>query len=524
MLTLRQYQREAVDAVCGQAAKGNTRSLVVLPTGTGKTVVFGALAMRAQRRTLVLAHREELLEQAKDKIGMVWPEAEVGIVQGQRNEAHARDVVVASVPTLSSPRRLAAIGKFGLVVVDEAHHSVSSTWQRALEAVGVFERDGPICCGVTATPGRMDERGLGRVYQTIAYERSIPWMMARGYLSDMRALLFHTKISLDGVKISKSGDFDPAGLALVLNTANCNELIVESFLEHGSGRRGIAFTATVQHAADLADAFTRNGVPAAYVAGSSSKSERRGVLSAFRAGRVRIVCNAAVLTEGFDDPAVSAVLLARPTRSPGLYLQMIGRGLRIDPRKRDCLLFDYVHACQRHRVAGLPCLVGEKDHERAVEQIGLGESVVEALKRERGERIGLPLGDEVVVEEIGNVIARSSLHWEPRGKNLWLSVGDGDSIVLSAISDDLYEVGLSGRRGWRLLADRPLDIGFATGVAEDYVREHGLSWTAKDAPWRGKPVSDKQRETLARFGVGEVPATRGEANDLISQLIAGVRT
>ncbi len=524
-LRLRSYQQEAVDQVRSAIRAGCRRPLVTLPTGAGKTLVFGAFAREEAQesggRCLILAHREELLDQAHQKLGLVWPEAQVGVVQGSRAEYGARDVVVASIATLARPGRLAQLGQVDRVVCDEAHHVVAGTWRGVLHDLGVFGTHGPPCVGVTATPGRADLRGLGAVFQRIVYERSILWMMMRGYLCDLRTLVVRTDVSVDSVRIGHDGDFDAGALGSVLNTANRNALIVQTYREHCRGRKALAFVATVKHAEDLAATFRASGVAAEAVSGQSTSGVRHRVIGDFRAGRLQVLCNAAVLTEGYDDASVAAILLARPTRSAGLYTQMVGRGLRPHPRKSDCLLVDYADASRHHSLAGLPSLwptgAGKEGGRPPIVVPGKGESVMDALVASgRLQELGLPLGVDVRVQDVGSLVAQSRFRWRSIGNDLVLALGGGRYVELrQEARSDLYAVGLVADRQWRPLADRPLDIGFAEGVAEDYVREHGLTWNQRDASWRQLPASDRQKQFLENRGLA-VPATRGEADDAIS--------
>lgn len=520
---LRPYQQEAIERVGAEFIGGKRRLLVVLPTGAGKTIVFGALSHGMGVRTLVLAHREELLEQAAEKIHLVWPEADIGVVQGKRDGSGARDVVIASVATLVQERRRERLGRFGLVVADEAHHATSATWRNVLHHVGVFDPGGPVCVGVTATPSRADRSGLNAVFEKIAFERSIPWMMLRGYLAHARAIAVKTGVNLDHVRIGEDGDFDSGQLGSVLNTANRNHLIARTFHDRARDRKAIVFVATVKHAMDLADAFRTAGFRAAAVSGAMPATERRQVIADFRAGRLQVVANAAILTEGFDDPAVSAIGMARPTRSTSLYLQMLGRGLRPHPRKRDCLLVDFADNTSRHKIADLPTLFG-KPAEVAMAMDGkapLPPTLVDAIVASGDtETLGLPVGTDLRVHDLGSLIDSSAFLWRSRGDDLLLTVGDHKHIALRPAEpgSELYNVALIQDAHWYPLADRPLDIGFAQGVAEDWVREHPEArWARKDAGWRRMPVTVKQRQLLEGLGV-TVPATRGEASDLISSL------
>ena len=284
MLAMRDYQRAAVEAVERELRQGVTRQLIVLPTGCGKTVVFCHIARRRRGRALILAHRTELLDQAEEKLRLIWPEARVGRIQAEREQMAGCDVVVASVPTLSRPARLARLrASFSTVVVDEAHHTAAESYRRILEAL-VDGQPGVLLLGVTATPDRADGKPLGPVFQKIVYQRTLLQMIAAGYLCDLRARRIYTHVSLDDVHV-RAGDFDTRQLASVLNTSNRNELIVESYLRFGEDRKAILFAADVGHAQALADLFRRRGVPSAAVSERTPARQRRALLHAFRRGQ-----------------------------------------------------------------------------------------------------------------------------------------------------------------------------------------------------------------------------------------------
>ncbi|MDP9375282.1 MAG: DEAD/DEAH box helicase family protein, partial [Chloroflexota bacterium] len=215
-IALRDYQREALDAVRAAPAAGVTRPLVVLPTGTGKTVIFAMLARELGARTLILAHRDELLQQAADKLRMVDPAAAVGLVKAERDE-HRAPIVVASVQTLAHARRLARVRPdFGLVVVDEAHHVVSASYRTILRHVGAFDAGGPLTVGVTATPDRGDGVGLGAVFQRVVYERDLLAMIRAGYLCDPRGIQVGLAADFRALKVRGGDVADEASARLLL--------------------------------------------------------------------------------------------------------------------------------------------------------------------------------------------------------------------------------------------------------------------------------------------------------------------
>ncbi|MBC7324096.1 MAG: DEAD/DEAH box helicase family protein, partial [Moorella sp. (in: Bacteria)] len=200
MITLRDYQQDAVQAVLQAKGKGITRPLVALPTGTGKTIVFAALARELNARTLILAHRDELIRQAADKVSMVWPEAEIGVIKAEENEKN-KQVVVASVQTLARPARLEQVARedFTLCVVDEAHHAPALSYRRIMDYLlfldGEPER---LLLGVTATARRGDNVGLGNVFEDVVFQASILTMVRAGYLSDIRGIRVSTNADLSG--------------------------------------------------------------------------------------------------------------------------------------------------------------------------------------------------------------------------------------------------------------------------------------------------------------------------------------
>jgi len=359
---LRPYQREAIDAVLGARRAGVRRMLVCLPTGAGKTVIFSHLAQLAKRQVLVLAHREELLGQACDKLRHALGDADVVALErgDERAPAHAK-VVVASIRSLHEERLARVIGgrELGLVIYDECHHAAAEDNLRVLRQVGVFEPNfSGTLLGFTATTARGDGKGLDTVFERIVYSRSLPELIADGYLAPLRG--FRISTSADLTRLSTAGvDFREEELSEAVDIEQRNALVARSIQELARDRRTIAFCVTVNHARNLSRALNLLGVPAGIVHGGMSRELRAEVLADFRAGRIHVLANVAVLTEGFDDPGVSCVAMARPTRSEGLYAQCVGRGTRLFEGKQDCLILDFVDLstlslCTLPSLFGLP--------------------------------------------------------------------------------------------------------------------------------------------------------------------------
>ncbi|MEQ9318222.1 MAG: DEAD/DEAH box helicase, partial [Polyangiaceae bacterium] len=360
MIELRPYQRQAIARVIGARKAGVKRQVICLPTGAGKTVIFSELARLANRPVLVIAHRRELVEQAREKIARALGDASVVAVEQGAQTAHDEaKVVVASVRSLREERlaRLMADRRFGLIVYDECHHAPAEDNRRVLRSLGAFDDawDGTLL-GFTATTQRGDGVGLNDVFDAIVFKKGIAEMVTDGYLAPLRGYRITTAADLVSVTAGK-GDFVIDELAEVVDVESRNALVARSLQELARDRRSVVFCVNVRHARHLARALNAIGVPTGIVHGAMKLDKRAETLADFRSGKLAAVTNVGVLTEGFDDPGVSCIAMARPTRSDGLYAQCVGRGTRLSPGKRDCLVLDFVDLSERSLIT-LPTLVG----------------------------------------------------------------------------------------------------------------------------------------------------------------------
>jgi superfamily II DNA or RNA helicase len=345
---LRPYQGEAVRCCFGLWEKRVLNLLLVAAVGAGKTII-AAMIMKLHlrspnKRVLFLAHREELLEQTVEKLAMIDDQIVAGIEQGRNVcPAHAK-VMVASIATVKNIERLARwcpLKDISLVLVDECHHSTAVTYADLLHEISAQNPNRHLL-GITATPIRMDGENLSILYERLAFRIDMPQLIDAGYLCPIRGLTVRTNASIAGVPLTAEGDYDPDKLAEAIDTEARNRVIVQSYLQRGESRPAIVFVANVRHAEHLAAEFRKQGITAQAVFGKQKKAERRQVIDDYRQGRLRILTNCQTLNEGFDAPHTSCVVLGRPTRSPVTFPQQIGRGLRIDPSKRDCLVIDLV--------------------------------------------------------------------------------------------------------------------------------------------------------------------------------------
>ena len=359
-VTLRPYQREAIEAVLAARRDGVRRMIVCLPTGAGKTVIFSELARLARRQVLVLAHREELLGQARSKLEIAMDgEHVVSIERGAERASADAKVLVCSIRSLHEERlaRVLQGRDIGLIIYDECHHAAADDNMRVLRQLGAFEEgwNGTLL-GFTATTARGDGKGLNKAFEQIVYTRHLHEMIEDGYLAPLRG--FRISTSADLTRLTPgSQDFREEELAEAVDIEERNALVARSIQELARDRRTIAFCVTVNHARNLCHALNALGVPAGIVHGEMHMEKRAKALDDFRSGRVQVLTNVAVLTEGFDDPGTSCIAMARPTRSEGLYAQCVGRGTRLHPGKKDCLILDFVDLSTLS-LCSLPSLFG----------------------------------------------------------------------------------------------------------------------------------------------------------------------
>jgi superfamily II DNA or RNA helicase len=534
-ITLRDYQRECVSLVLDayrrfRAGQLEERfQLVVLPTGSGKTVIFSSvihtLAREHGLNALIIAHRDELLDQAAEKYRMVRPDAVIGKV-GSGLHQYGGEVTVASIATISRPehlKRLRAIG-YGLIIIDEAHHSAAAGYQRVLNALPES-----FVLGVTATPMRLDGKPILQASRKPLYQRTIRDMIEAGYLADIQAIAIRTEVSLDEVR-TLAGDYNERELDDAVNTPERNRRIVAAYLEHTEGKRAVAFCVTVRHAEALAYAFNDQGVPAALIAGDTPLDERKRLYAAFQRGEIKVLTNCMVLTEGWDSPLAEVAILARPTQSQALYIQMAGRVLRPAPTKKHAIFLDITDNSKRlrlqpqnvHRALG----VRLRHHESLLEAVEREER--EKSEREAEEKRALirKLNERRTSDQFVDPFALPD--WQERDNGLFVIEVGAQKHRLALVpckgdgKDGLYEVWARLAptfKAQRWAAATPLD--WAMQYAEK--RAHELLATPgavrlydKEAPWRARPISEGQQKMLRwyRIPVRE-GMTQGEASDLI---------
>jgi len=386
-LRLRPYQEEARQAVESEWEKGNSRTLLVLPTGCGKTIVFAKITedcVRSGARVLILAHRGELLDQAADKIKKTTG-LQCAVEKAEESCLYSwYRVTVGSVQTLMREKRLNQFdpGYFDTIIIDEAHHCISDSYQRILHHFS-----GANVLGVTATPDRGDMRNLGQVFESLAYEYTLPKAIKEGYLSPIKALTIPLKMDLSGVGV-QSGDFKVGDLGTALDPYLYQ--IAEEMAKYCRERKTVVFLPLVKTSQKFRDILNERGFSAAEVNGESA--DRAQILADFDSGKYNVLCNSMLLTEGWDCPSVDCIVVLRPTKVRSLYCQMVGRGTRLCDGKDHLLLLDFLWHTERHELCHPASLICETE--------GVAQQMTKNLEDSAGYPVDIEEAEEQASSDV----------------------------------------------------------------------------------------------------------------------------
>ena len=537
-IRLRDYQRQFVDAIHQAWSEGMQRPAVVAPTGSGKTCVLSALVdevlKQRSQRVAILVHRDELADQALDKLRQYAPHIDTGKVKAASDEAD-KPVVVASVQTLARParmRRFLDAGGANVVIADECHHYASKTYRQVLEQLGCFDSaSGTRAVGFTATLARGDGVGLGDIWEDVVATRSLPWMIEHGYLVRPEGISVRIPdLDLRSVRRS-AGDYQVGQLGAAVEQSSLAQVLPKVYAEHAADRQGIVFTPTVAVAAQVSASMCAAGINCAVVSGQTPREERLRIYEAFRTGAVQVLANAQVLSEGFDAPWASCVVMARPTQSQPTYAQMIGRVLRTWPGKSDALVLDLVGASEDNRLRTLidldPTLFPQTQLCRVCERTPC-KCPCGRCGEMRPCRCPVQ-GCEERLRGTGQVVdlfAASSQSWlTTRRGVMFIPVGDGEVLLWpSKAESGLWDVAHAPKQGkWQRL-HTGLPLGSAMAWAESEAEERQEFSTRRSASWRKKKPSDKQVAAASRFGIVVGEGMRsGDVGNALSTVFASKR-
>jgi superfamily II DNA or RNA helicase len=467
-MELRPYQQEAREAIFEQWNNGIRKTLLVLPTGCGKTIVFAKITedcVRKGDRVLILAHRGELLEQAADKI---HKSTGLGCAVEKAEESCQGSwfrIVVGSVQTLMREKRLGKFPAdyFQTIIIDEAHHCISSSYQKVLQH---FPEANVL--GVTATPDRGDMRNLGSYFESLAYEYTLPKAIKEGYLSPIKALTIPLKIDMSGVSV-QAGDFKASDIGTALDPYLHG--IAEEMKKYCLDKKTVVFLPLVKTSQKFRDILNDSGFCAAEVNGDSQ--DRAEVLKDFENGKYNVLCNSMLLTEGWDCPSVNCVVVLRPTKVRSLYCQMVGRGTRLSPGKDHLLLLDFLWHTERHELCHPASLICQD------------EDVAQKMT-ENIEKAGCP----VDIEEAEKTAA--------------------EDVVAQREESLAKQLEEMKRRKKKLVDPLQFEMSIQAEDLSGYVPTFG---------WECDPPSDKQKKTLEKLGISaDQIDNAGKATKILERL------
>lgn len=468
-MELRPYQEEARQKVQEEWEEGKKRTLLVLPTGTGKTIVFSKIIedrVKKGERVLVIAHRGELLEQASDKLYKSTGLKTATEKAEQTSLGSFYRVVVGSVQTMQREKRLNQFPPeyFDTIVIDEAHHAISDGYQRVLHH---FEDANVL--GVTATPDRGDMRNLGSYFESLAYEYGLAEAIKSGYLSPIKALTIPLKLDLSNVK-QQAGDFSTKDLGTALDPYL--EQIAEEMKKQCFNRKTVVFLPLVKTSQKFRDILNKHGFKAAEVNGESA--DREQVLKDYEEGKYNVLCNSMLLTEGWDCPSVDCVIVLRPTKVRALYSQMVGRGTRLAPGKKELLLLDFLWHTERHELCHPANLIATD----------------EAVAKKMTENI----------EELGTPIDLEQAEQQAK-----------EDVALEREESLAKQLSEMKRRKRKLVDPLQFEMSIQASDLTDYVPSFG---------WQMSPPTDKQVKALEKWGIfPDEIENAGKAEMLINRLV-----
>lgn len=553
-MQLRPYQEKAIDSIRESYVQGVNKQVIVLATGLGKTVIFAHiisnLVKRTGKKALVLAHREELLTQAKAKLESINSDLKVDIEKADDWAEDHADVIVASVATIgrNGSERIKRFNPddFGIVVIDEAHHASADTYRNVLRHFELLKGEADsnhtaLLLGVTATPSRNDNKGIDSIFDKVTYEYPIVPAIKDNWLSRIHAWRINTATDLTQVH-KTAGDFNLGELGEAVNNDDRNGLIIKAYQKHIPGQQTLCFAVDVNHAMELSKSFNEAGIPADYVIGSSTN--RKEVLEKFANRELKVVVNCMVLTEGFDEPSIEAILMARPTQSGILFQQMIGRGTRLFQGKEYLTVIDFVDNTYRQSLQTTSSLFGMKGalDFKGKDILEVQEKVEKLLELAPNANL-----DKLDIDKIEYAIEEVDLM---SGLKVPDEIAPFTKFDWYRFDEDSYRIGLANNQsmtlkktitGQYLLTEHTydkdtrqsteLEIGTwrdletALKNADEFiskVHQDVMILVRNNASWRKQPMSGGQLNLLEKFRVNQAiveQLDKGQASRLITRLI-----
>ena len=517
-MLLRPYQEAAVSDACKALDKhGNT--IVVAPTGAGKTIMLSALVgerYKDGKKILVMQHRDELVDQNKSKFERINPYITTSIVNGTVKNWDG-NTIFSMVQTISRERNLRDRPKFDMIVVDESHHAAADTYLKVINAVKEDNPDAEVV-GFTATPNRGDGKGLRSVFNNCSHQIEITTLIREGFLVPPKSYVIDCGVGEQLNNVSRKGnDFDMEQVEAIMNHKVINDKVVTEWIERAEDRKTVVFCSTIKHAEDLLESFVEHDIDAKLVTGDTPKDERAETLHELAYGDLQVVVNVSVLTEGFDAPAVSCIVLTRPCSQKGTMVQMIGRGLRtIDPEefpgivKTDCVVLDFGTSVLTH--GSLEDAVDLDDRERGeaplkecpecesyvpmgVQECPVCGYLFESEKEEKEELSAFTMTEY-------DLMQMSPFRWIDLFGDGSLRMATGFEGFVGVANTSKLSIAFGKRKKGRV---RVLAVGGkpqATAAADDFLRDIEDGNAAKKTKrWLDQNMTDTQRNHLSTQGI-----------------------
>lgn len=498
---LRPYQKECIEAIGNM--QNNKPGLVVLSTGSGKTVIMADVAARNPGRTLIVVISSELRQQTIDKLLETDNTLDIGSVQGSLDEVHTK-IVISTRQSLTHGKstriqRMLTHGEFGLIIFDEAHTATS----QISKIISKVDTSASKVIGLTATPFNKD---ISQVFKDITYSKDILYMIDNKYLCEPKVIQVSTKTSLLGVK-TVAGEFNQRELELTVNNDYRNDLIVKAYKEFASDRKhSLVFCSGIDHCTDLSKEFNLHGVKCANVDSTLSQKERDSVINKYKNGDIDVLCNVGVLTTGFDHPQTDCIIYARPTKSKILFTQILGRGLRLAPNKTDCLVIDFLDVVSSHDLMSMDNLFdvdfkkGQKLSEAREDKKNEDTAkklVKEKIQREREEQLELVAKQiKLFNKEMHRAFAEVSFDWFKVSGQIYAvceAMDDYYAIESSGNEFIIYKVITTKDKKDTQYVDAYENVVDAIKYVEEGIK-NPKSFAYKDSSWKRDLATEKQKQ------------------------------
>lgn len=549
------YQNIAVDSAIDALFNKNKSAVIEsLPTGAGKTIIFSAFTRKvieeSNERGLILVHRDQLLKQSIQKLKYVWPSVSHGIIKGPIRQFD-QQVSVASVQTLTNhlDEYLDSFKKYGVpkvCVIDEAHHSLAPEW---ISIILALREAGVKILGVTATPMRTKkDENLTDIFEEMPFSISIFQLIREGFLSEIEPYRFPTDLDIESC-IGKDGEYNTVKLAKKVNQDKFNAQVIEAWEKVAKDRKTICFAVDIEHVNALVDRYRSAGARAIGIHGTMPKKEQERIINGYAVGEYNVLVNCELLTEGYDEQSISAVQLARPTTSRILYCQMIGRGLRTFPGKKDCVVIDMVSNTSHGMVtindllefygykhAGKLYKKGIKDEYGLNKQMRISAETMPWL--DNAERYGAEYASALDQHKI-KVFNVDEFPWIEMNGSYYVSARNDLSLAVYKHGNEYITYLIFSEKENKAIAqlcDQPVERSFALDIANVYLYDFGKkNLIAKAAQWRDQKPSDGQQALLkstmethkAKYGEPKftedpLPENKGKYSEALTAILGSL--